>query len=210
MAVTSKLFRLNPSSLLAAKENWSSDAIKMALVTAQSFNFDSDQYFDVATAHYTEVAAGNGYTTGGVALTSLSVTYTAANSWSATAATSTAYSIGQVVKPSGGNGYLYQCVAAGTSGGSAPTWGTTIGALTTDNTVTWLNVGEGITVITSAAGSWSSATISAIGAVIYDSTPASNKPLAVYIDFGGTLASTNSTYTVTPDPTYGWQYMLDQ
>ena len=52
MPVTSKLFRLNPSSLLAAKENFASDAIKMALVTAQSFAFDTDQYWDVATAHW--------------------------------------------------------------------------------------------------------------------------------------------------------------
>lgn len=43
--------------------------------------------------------------------------------------------------------------------------------------------------------SWSSATISAAGALIYNSSQ-SNKAVAV-LDFGGTITSTNGTFTVT-------------
>ena len=45
-----------------------------------------------------------------------------------------------------------------------------------------------------AAASWASSTISATGALIYDST-ASNKAVA-YIDFSGTITSTNGTFSV--------------
>src|SRR3989304_8568285 len=46
---------------------------------------------------------------------------------------------------------------------------------------------------------WTSATISAVGALIYNATRA-NKAVAV-LDFGGTITSTNGTFTVTlPTP----------
>ena len=52
---------------------------------------------------------------------------------------STAYSLGDVVVPTAGteNGFRYECTDAGTSGPSEPTWKTTEGAVTTDNTVEW-------------------------------------------------------------------------
>lgn len=55
---------------------------------------------------------------------------------------STAYLVGDRVRPNlTSNGYLYQCVTAGTSGTSAPTFSTTIGATFGDGSVTWQNVG---------------------------------------------------------------------
>ena len=50
-----------------------------------------------------------------------------------------AYTLGEVVVPTGGleNGFRYECTTAGTSGASAPTWNTTEGGTTTDNTVVW-------------------------------------------------------------------------
>jgi len=55
---------------------------------------------------------------------------------------STAYLAGDVVRPNlVSNGYLYQCVAAGTSGSSAPAFSTTIGATFSDGGVTWQNIG---------------------------------------------------------------------
>ena len=45
-----------------------------------------------------------------------------------------------------------------------------------------------------SSAAWSSSTISAIGAVIYNSSK-SNKVVGVY-DFGGTFTSTSSTFTV--------------
>lgn len=44
---------------------------------------------------------------------------------------------GSIVKPTSENGRFFKCTTAGTSGASEPTWDTTIGAETTDGTVTW-------------------------------------------------------------------------
>ena len=55
---------------------------------------------------------------------------------------STACLVGDVIRPSaGGNGWLYRCTVAGTSGSSAPSFPTTVGATVTDGGVTWQNVG---------------------------------------------------------------------
>lgn len=45
---------------------------------------------------------------------------------------------------------------------------------------------------------WTGATFSAIGAVIYDATPATDatRPLIAFIDFGGTVSVTGGTYTL--------------
>lgn len=45
--------------------------------------------------------------------------------------------IGSVVRPSTQNRCFFKCVTAGTSSGSEPSWNTTLGATTTDGTVTW-------------------------------------------------------------------------
>lgn len=67
--------------------------------------------------------------------------FTAIPAWAA----NTAYSLGNFVKPSTTNGYVYECVAAGTSHATTePTWGTTLGGNTTDNTVTWRCRGLGV------------------------------------------------------------------
>lgn len=55
-------------------------------------------------------------------------------------AASTAYAVGDVVKivtGGGGETYYFHCTTAGTSHSSEPTWDTTEGNTTTDNTVTW-------------------------------------------------------------------------
>lgn len=54
--------------------------------------------------------------------------------WAAT----TAFTFGQLVTP--GNGYMYKAISypTGTTGGSAPTWPTSIGQTVVDGTVTWL------------------------------------------------------------------------
>lgn len=58
---------------------------------------------------------------------------TTINAWAA----STAYSLGDIVQAVTWNDTLFECVVAGTSGGSEPAWDNTIGNETTDNTVTW-------------------------------------------------------------------------
>lgn len=53
----------------------------------------------------------------------------------------TAKTLGAYIKPTVSNTYYYKCTTAGTTGGTQPTWGTTIGGTTTDGTVTWTNMG---------------------------------------------------------------------
>jgi hypothetical protein len=53
--------------------------------------------------------------------------------WAAT----TAYTVGDVVKPTTENGYYYVCSTAGTSAGSEPTWDEEILTKTSDGSVVW-------------------------------------------------------------------------
>lgn len=175
-----------------------SDTIKIALLTSSyTPNLDTHDFFDDIT---NEVANGNGYTTGGATLGTKAASYVAAASATARQ-NSTAYTLGQLVRPSTANGYVYQCVVAGTSGGSAPTYPTVIGTTVTDGGVTWLCVGRGYIMFDAADPSWANATITARYAVIYDDTPATNgaKPLLWLIDFEANVSSTNGTYQITFD-----------
>jgi hypothetical protein len=76
----------------------------------------------------------------------MAVWYAGSTKWSAVSAwaASTAYSAGQLARqlaaPTAGSERVFACIVAGTSGGSEPTWTTTQGAKTTDNTVTWQEV----------------------------------------------------------------------
>lgn len=58
---------------------------------------------------------------------------------------------------------------------------------------------ESSLVITLSAANvtWSSSTITARYAVIYDDTPASNKPLLGWVDFGSDQSSNNGNFTIT-------------
>lgn len=73
-------------------------------------------------------------------------TFSSVSAWVA----NTAYSLGDIVRPTAANGFLYECVTAGTSHATTePTWGTTLGAATADNTVSWRCIGAHV--ITTAA-----------------------------------------------------------
>ncbi len=172
-----------------------SDTIKVALHTSSyAPNLDTDEVFSDATNEVT----GTGYSAGGVTLASKTITYTAANSWATARANTTAYNVGDVVRPSAGNGHLYRCIVAGTSAGSPPTFPTVSGNTVADGSVTWAEIGRGVLQIDAADPSWSSATISGIRyAVIYKSTgTGSTSPLLWLIDFGADQAVTNGTFTV--------------
>jgi hypothetical protein len=54
--------------------------------------------------------------------------------WEAT----TAYVLGDIVQPVGGNGLIYKCTTAGTSDSGEPSWPTTgLGSTVVDDTVVW-------------------------------------------------------------------------
>lgn len=58
--------------------------------------------------------------------------------WPTTWAAATAYTLGDVVKPTTYASHAYKCTTAGTSHATTePTWGTTNGGTTADNTVVW-------------------------------------------------------------------------
>lgn len=186
--------------------NLPADTLKMALLssyTAGSTQQTAEFVADVITAGVgVEVANGGGYTTGGVTLGSVTWAATAANSWTVTAATTTGYNRGDIVKPSGGNGYLYQAVIAGTSGGSAPTWPTVVGTTVVDGTVTWLNIGTAVTVLGAASPVWTSSGggFTASYALVYDSTPgsAATNPVIAYGALSAPLSPNNGgTLTIT-------------
>lgn len=55
------------------------------------------------------------------------------NKWVA----STAYTVGQQIVPTLLNGFVYQCVVAGTTAATEPTWPTTLGTTVLDGTARW-------------------------------------------------------------------------
>lgn len=180
--------------------DWDSDTIKVTLHTSTyAPNLDTHVFVSDLT---NELAASGGYSTGGVTLTSPTTTYTAANSWGTTWAASTAYTVGQIIRPATGNGYLYRCAVAGTSGASTPTFSTVLGGNTTDNTATWDTIGKGIIVLDAADTSWSSASFTGVRyAVISDRTPgtAATQPLLGLVDFVTDQAGGGGAFSITWD-----------
>lgn len=188
---------------LANKEaDIDTDTIKAALVSSSyTPNRDTHDYWDDVVAN--EVT-GTNWAANGVTLANVVIGVVAANSWATARANSTAYTVGQVVRPSTGNGFLYMCITAGTSGGSAPTYPTSYGGTVTDGTVTWLCVARGA--MRMDADDISVATVTVSGArymVFYDRSPASDatRPLLGYLDFGSDQSATAGTVSVTFDAT---------
>lgn len=56
-------------------------------------------------------------------------------------ADNTAYALGTIVEPAGGNGYIYQCTTAGTTA-TPPRFLTTVGATIADGTAVWTCLGK--------------------------------------------------------------------
>jgi hypothetical protein len=171
-----------------------SDTIKAALTTsAYSENLDTHEVF----ADVTDEVTGTGYSAGGVTLGSKTITYTAANSWATTWATNTAYAVGDIVRPTSGNGHLFRCIVAGTSHASTePTWPTTSGATVADNTVTWAEIGRGVTQLDCGDPAWTTATISGIRKAVFYKSGGGN-PLIGIMTFDSDIAVTNGTFSIT-------------
>lgn len=191
-------YRSAPAKLLNKEADLDSDNVVGTLHTSSyTPNLDTHAYVSDLT---NEVAAGGGYSTGGTALASKTLTQTAANSWGTQWAAATAYAVDWVVRPTSGNGYLYRVAVAGTSHASTqPTWPTVVGTTVVDQGVTWECVGRSVLAWDAADLVWSSSTITARYLVLSDRTPgaASAQPLLGLEDFGSSVSSTSAAFTVT-------------
>ena len=197
MAVTGRFYPQFFNHLAEKRIDWTSDTIKGALVLNYTFSAAHDYFNDVEANEIT----GTGYTEDGQSLGTCTITVTAADSWGTAHATSTAYGLGAVVRPSTGNGYLYQASTAGSSGGSAPTWPTNVGGTVSDGTVVWTCVGTAIVALDDDGTNlqWANSTITADGLVIYADLggATSADPLIAYIDFGADVPSSGGPFDVT-------------
>lgn len=197
MAVTGRFYPKFFEHLVEKRIDWTSDTIKGALVNNYTYSAAHDYFNDAEPNEIT----GTGYTEDGQSLGTCTITTTEANSWAVTRANSTAYSLGTVVRPATGNGYLYQASTAGTSGGSVPTYPTNVGGTVTDGTVVWTCVGTAIVALDDDGTDmlWSSSTLTADGLVIYADLggATSADPLIAYIDFGTDVSSAAGPFDVT-------------
>lgn len=192
-----KLYRQALAKALNKEIDWDSDALVWTQHTSSYVpNFDTHAYVSDLT---NELTTGGGYTAGGLAIASPTRTSTAANSWGVSRANSTAYVVGDVVRPATGNGFLYMATTTGTSGGSIPTYPTVLGQTVVDGGVTWECIGSGITVFGCSDPSWSSATFGpARYAVLSDRTPgtAATQPLIGLVDYGTDKTGGGLAFTI--------------
>lgn len=81
--------------------------------------------------------------------------------------------------------------------------GYTAGGLTLANKTNAYNSATNVIVLDADDVTWSSSTITARYAVVYDASPATNatKPLIGYVDFGSDQSSSNGNFTITWDAT---------
>ncbi|MFJ1765064.1 hypothetical protein ACIOD2_32385 [Amycolatopsis sp. NPDC088138] len=190
-------YRQAVSKGLNKEWDWDSDTIVLSLHNSTyTPNLDTHAYVSDLT---NELSTASGYTAGGLTLTSCTRTYTAANSWATQRANSTAYVVGDVIRPASGNGFLYLCVVAGTSAGTTTTLGTVVGRETTDGTAVFENIGAGITTLSAATATWSSFSAGPFRyGVISDRTPgtAATQPLLGLIDFGSNQTGGGASYNV--------------
>lgn len=191
-------YRQSLAKAMNKELDWDTDAWKLTLHTSTYVpNLDTHAYVSDLT---NELATAGGYTVGGFAFTMTAPVYTAANTWGTSRANSTAYSVGDVVRPASANGSLYIAVVAGTTGAAPPTYPTLIGATVVDGGATWANVGAGI--ITLSGGNITAATFTAGPfryAVISDRTPATaaTQPVVGLLDFGANQTGSGGTFTIT-------------
>ena len=200
MAVTAKMYANGVKNIVNGAIDLDGDTIKCALVLSSYTPADSHEFWDTSVA--SAESSGSGYTAGGVALSGKSVASTLADSWATTWETSTAYTVGQVVRPLTGNTHLYMVQTAGTSAGTEPSFPTTRNGQVSDNTVTWQEVGKSIVVWDATDPSWAAASVTARYAVFYGvGTAGSADFLISYINFGSDETSVADTFSITLDAT---------
>lgn len=191
-----------PASLYAAAQvhfvggaiNWASDTIKAAITTS---TYTPDPLTHDFFNDVTNEVVGTGYTAGGATLAGKNTpAVVPANSWGTSRANSTAYVAGDVYRPATGNGYVYQCVTAGTSAAAPPTFTTIVGDDFTDGTAVFTNRGRAVIQLDANDPSWATSTITGRTVVIYKSTgSAATSPLIAFDTAAADVSSTAGTWT---------------
>jgi hypothetical protein len=182
-----------------------SDTLKLMLTDGYTPDYDTH----AVKADVTGEITATGYTAGGATLAGKAVTITPANSWGIQRANSTAYAVGDLVRPATGNGYLYRCVVAGTSGGSPPTYSTVLGRETTDGTVVWVTAGGRAVQFDADDVSWPGSTITATdAAVLYDDTEANDALIGALVFDTPNLSTSAGAFDVQWHPAGIWVVTL--
>lgn len=199
--ISAQLYGSAVGDALAGRINWLTGTIKATLHTSSMTpNILTHTRVSDLTA---EVATGQGYTQGtGQTLASKSLTFTAASAMTAHAV-STAYVVGDLVRPASSNGHVYRCLTAGTSGSTAPTWPTGNLGQVTDGTAVWGEFGRGVTTLSCGDVPFGGITGSALYLVLSDRTDpdAADQPLIGLITFSE--ASTGTTEFTYEPPANG-------
>jgi len=159
-----------------------------------------------------ELPSAGGYTVGGIAAGVVARTLTVANSWGVSRAATTAYVLGDVVRPASANGFLYRATNSGTTGAGLPTFPTILGQTVADGGVTWECYGIAIIVLTSANPiTWAAATFTGVRyAVLSDRTTGvtSTEPLVLVHDYVTDQAGGGGVFTLNPHPSLGLAHLI--
>jgi hypothetical protein len=185
--------------LLNKSWDWDTDVVKATLHTSTYTPAAGNVFFSDAT---NELAGTNGYTVGGKTLGSRSTTAVAANSWAQVWAGTTAYNVGELRRPTAGNGFVYRVAVAGTSSGSAPTWPTVIGQTVADGGVTWTCVGRNVVQLVGPALNWASPFDATFRHIVFwvDTAGASTTdPLIGYGTYSVDQVGGGGAFDFTPD-----------
>ncbi len=177
---------------------WSAEAFKVALHTSlYTPNADVDEFQSLLGD---EVAAGGGYTQGGLPLTTIP-TAIIDDAAVSVYANSTAYVVSDLVRPTVANGYIYRCIEDVTSRPAGePTWTTTVGRDFADDVSgqQWENIASSYVRLDGNDVSWTpGTTITMRYAVIYvDGVDGTGDFVLGYIDFGQDESSVNGDLNI--------------
>lgn len=193
-----RLFANGRKHWAAGDIDWDAATILVGLLSATASPSQAHEFFNDLSANE---LSGSGYSR--QTLGSKTNTVTAADSWATTWAASTAYTVGDVVRPTTGNGHLYRCVVAGTSGTTEPTWPTAGGQTVVDSGATWAEVGVAVVALDAADPTWtaSGGSLEPRYAVYFVSGTAGTADYLIgYEDFGAAqTVADGATLTVQHD-----------
>jgi hypothetical protein len=93
--------------------------------------------------------------------------------------------------------WIYTDASPGNGGTEVTDTGYTAGGATLSHCTSSLDAATNTVKFDADDVSWNNSNITTRYAIIYDSTPTSNKPIIAYIDFGANLTSVNSAFTIS-------------